>query len=127
METIHENSLLRQLDLLARAYPGRLTLTLGEACTAVGIKPKTFRTRRAAGNPPFVARQQGGLTVVLVEDVARAVLGLPSIDDDLPASAVVTPTYRRGRPRRSEELEAKRRGITVAELRAQRTAGEAQR
>lgn len=120
------------VDLLARAFPGRLALPLKTACNAIGIMPKTYRNRRLQGVAPFPARRVGGngKLVVLIEDVARAALDLQKLPADaLPhqlAAGQNLGGVRRGagRPTRQEQAEASRQGLTVKELRARR-AGDA--
>lgn len=115
----------RQIELLTRAYPGRLTLTLDEACAAVNLRKKTFFDRVSRGDLPLPARRQGGKLVVLIEDVARAALGLPAVKvTPRPTQMPARPVQRRGRHRHEEKDEAARQGITVSELRAQRAGGE---
>lgn len=127
-----DEAFARQLDLLARAYPGRLTLTLEEACAALSTKIKTFRHRRERGEEPFPVRFVGGRLVARVDDVARAAVELPGkrVPSGRPRRARATPVEkvveppRRGRPSRKEEREAERLGVSVAELRRRRAGGE---
>lgn len=124
----NQDALARQVDLLSRTYPGRLALSLKEACLALGIKPKTYHYRASRGDYAMPTRRQGGRLVVLLEDVARAALELPPIDAVPPAApAVEQLASRRGRPSNIEKLEAARAGVTVAELRARRAGEEARR
>lgn len=125
----NQDALARQVELLSRAYPGRLTLTVGEGCAALSIRKKTFFVRAARGRAPFPVRKQGHRYVVLIEDLARAALGLPVVEPrPEPAAPGLEQQVggRRGRPSNTEKLEAARLGVTVAELRARRAGREAQ-
>lgn len=119
-----EKEIERQVDLLARAFPGRVCIPLAAACHAIGMARKTFFNRRLDGNPPFIARRAGGRLVVPIVDVARAALGLPPALTPDPQKieqgrrGAQASAERGGRPTRGEEEEAARAGLTVKELRA---------
>lgn len=126
-----EKEIERQVDLLARAFPGQVCIPLAAACHAIGMARKTFFNRRLEGNPPFTARRAGGRLVVPLVDVARAALGLPPALAADPAKilqgkmgAAASAARRVGRPTRLEEEEAARLGLTVKELRARQCAKE---
>ncbi len=126
-----EKEIERQVDLLARAFPGQVCIPLAAACHAISMARKTFFNRRLEGNPPFTARRAGGRLVVPIVDVARAALGLPPALAADPAkilqgkkgAAASAAARRRGRPTREEEEEAARAGLTVKELRARQRGG----
>lgn len=120
-----EKEIERQVDLLARAFPGQVCIPLAAACHAIGMARKTFFNRRLEGNPPFTARRAGARLVVPLVDVARAALGLPPALAADPQKilqgklgAAASAARRVGRPRREEEEAAARQGLTVKELRA---------
>lgn len=122
---INSDDVARQVDILARAFPGQLVLPVKQACQAVGMARQTFFNKRWQGSDPFPVHRQGGRLVVLLEDVARAAVALGATptaqpDPTLSASARAAAAIpaRRGRPSRKEEAAAAAVGLTVSEYRA---------
>jgi len=127
-----EKEIERQLELLTRAFPGRLVLPIEVACNAVGIAKKTYFNRRLERRAPFPARRQGGKLVVFIEDLARAAADLYASGDaqiderrrDLGRlGAAASKQPGRGRPTNEERAAAAAAGLTVRELRARRAGG----
>lgn len=132
MTLLLEKEIERQVDLLARAFPGQLCIPLASSCHAIGMARKTYFNLRLEGRAPFIARRVGGRLVVPIVDVARAVIGLPpalaadpqKIEQGKKGAAASATARRVGRPSRVEEEEAARLGLTVKELRARRRGNE---
>lgn len=98
---------------LQAQFPGRAMVSPGEALLTIpGLRPadpeNAALQRRQAGTYPFPTKKIGGRVVVLLADIAGAMLAAPTTgtapeEIETPA-AVAPPSRRRGRPRKSLQI-----------------------
>lgn len=100
-------------------YPAQMSFVTSGAI--LGITPAACYVLRSRGRYPVRVRQQGGRLVVFTSDqidylntgISQAELSVKPIRKSR--------KIKTGRPTKREELEAKARGLSVKELRAQST------
>ena len=123
----------RMREQLAAAHPGRLFLTLNDACAAIGIAQKTLRNWRSCGVTPLKISRVGQKRLVAITDLAEAAARI-ALGEDVKApprprrmggegKADVITQERRGRPSNVERAAAKALGLTVPQLRASQGEG----
>ena len=112
---------------LSAAHPGKLFLTLPDACAAIGIAQKTLANWRSGGVTPLKISRVGQKRLVAVTEVAevaaRVALGEEVKAPARPRPADVPPHERRGRPSNQERSAAKARGMTVTQFRSAQKEG----
>lgn len=110
------------LKLLLARFPGAIQIPLAAAAEACSMSVQTARNQLVSGAFPIKTHKLGGRRMVRLDDLASYLDAVSGAGKPLQAAS-------RGRPSKTERLEAERQGITVRELRAQRaaeTAGGAQ-
>lgn len=108
----HDALFAAAMVALAAQYPGRFALSPGEALLVLpGPQPEhpdeAARQRRSEGSYPFRTRRIGGRLMVLLTDVAEALLSAPVALDGTVAAE--NPVPRRHARTRAGQVEAKRR------------------
>jgi hypothetical protein len=86
---------MNTLEILMKAYPGRILLSVEETAQACGLGAGALRTRLSRKTFPVAHRKMGDKTLFHIEAVARYIDGLPSVGK-----------RGRGRPRKVESLPA---------------------
>lgn len=93
---------------------------LKAAGTPLPISLSALRKARIDGRLSIPYRRIGGLALYCPDEVLSWLAGIPVIQPQRHPALVAI--KRRGKPTKSESIEASRRGITVPELRAQKSA-----
>ena len=116
-------SLLAVTDVQRRTsiqdlFPGRLWLTLGEACTAISLAKKTYHDLDHDRRPfPASKRPGSNLWLVHIDDLEAACAAIAPPLHDAPRRSMPAISRRSGRPTNKEREKARRKGLTVAQMR----------
>ena len=100
-------------------YPASLSFT--KAAAIIGCPAGAAYTARARGTFPLLTRQLGKRLVVFTADIIKYLETGESQASLSVGRIKKTYAIKTGRPTKREELEAKRRGLSVKELRAQQS------
>jgi len=87
------------LELLSRAFPGRLRVSVSDAAGVLGYRPQTARNRLCAGRFPVPSHKDGRRRYVLVADLVAYLGALRATDEALPKPV----PRRRGRPTKQQQ------------------------
>lgn len=99
------------LQLLLARFPGAVQIPFSSAATAIGMAVQTGRNQLVRGTFPVRTIKLGGRRMVRLDDLAKYLDGAARTSGES--------GKRRGAPTKEERLEAKRRGVSVRELRAE--------
>lgn len=93
---------------------------LKQAGTPLPISLSALRKARIDGRLSIPYRRIGGLALYCPNEVMAWLAGIPIVQPQRHPALAAVSAGRRGKPTKSESVEASRRGITVPELRAQK-------